>query len=707
MRHRLPRFRSLLLATCPLLLPAVPVAAQEAQTEDDTASDGGVGDIIVTAQRREQNLQDVPIAVTTVSANQLSAQGVAELKDITATVPNLVLAAGSSSPSAVRAFMRGAGSNDSLTATTEQAVGFYIDDIYQARGGGLNLELPDIERIEILRGPQGTLYGRNTMVGALKVVTYRPGSTVRIEADATYGSYDYWRVRGLLAGPISDSFSASLSGLWTKRDGRTFNRALGIHVNNREASNIRATLRYHGDPEWDIILRAGHMRDSGDGMTATPLAPGTKMEPLYGSMFETSALQRAFSRYRETNANIDATWKPDGFNLQYIGSLIWIDNDVSADLTGGQRPDLGMMDDTLDNKQMSHELKFQPDGLFNDHVDLLMGAYAFHEKSNGRIGSGLPTSYTRLDRASTTSYALFGQATVNFTERFSATLGGRWTHDRKILQAVLANGAIVDARKSFSEVTPKIDVQFKVSKDIMVYASYSSGFKGGGFNGRALNALAMSTPFEAEKVQAWEAGVKSELFDRKLRLNIAYFYNNFKDLQLTNFVGAGNATLISNAGGAVVQGVEAEATAAITSNFRLIGTLSTMADHYKNLEPSSQPVRLNSTDVPSTPALSWSAGFNWDKYFDGFGKIAVGSTVAYRADYQLGVSPVPRLRVPSVYLVNANIEWESEDERWGLILAATNLANEHYQETAIQIGTAAAVVPAKPREWKLTLRHKF
>lgn len=705
MRSELLSLKYALLATSAALIPLSPAAAQSSPGE--FRAPHGIDEIIVTAQRREQNQQDVPIAITTFGSGQLSSQGVAELKDISATVPNLILAAGSSSPSAVRAFMRGAGSNDSLTATTEQAVGFYIDDIYQARGGGLNLELPDIERIEVLRGPQGTLYGRNTMVGALKVITYRPNGQQRLEGDITFGSYDYVRVRGLGSLPLGENWAASISGLWTKRDGRTFNRALNRHVNDREAVNIRSTLRYHGNPDWDVIIRAAHMIDRGDGMTATPLAVGDRMKPLYGSLFETSATDTASSKYRETNANLDATWKAGGFNLQYIGSLIWIDNKVRADLTGGQRPDLGQVNDTLNNRQMSHELKLAPDSLLGDKLDLLVGAYAFSEKSDGLIGAGLPTQYTKLERASTTSYAVFGQATLHISDSLSTTVGGRWTHDKKLLDLTLPNGTVVNASKSFAEFTPKIDLQFKPSAEVMAYASYSSGFKGGGFNGRAANATAISTAFEAEKVKAWEAGLKSQLFDNRLRFNIAYFYNVFKDLQLTNFVGTGNATLISNAGGAVVQGVEAEATASLTDHLEFTGTLATMSDRYKNLAPSSQPIRLNSTDVPSTPALAWSAGLTWDKEFSNFGKITVGSSIAYRADYQLGVSPVPRLRVPSVYLVSANIGWESNDGRWGVMLAGTNLANEQYQETAIQIGAVAAVVPAKPREWKITLRHKM
>ena len=701
MRSRLSRRRTALLAMCAAVLPAMPEIAQAASAEQD------INEIIVTAQRREQNLQDVPVAVTAFGAAQLGKMGVTELKDITATVPNLVMAAGSSSPSAVRAFMRGAGSNDSLTVTTEQAVGFYIDDIYQARGGGLNLELADIERIEVLRGPQGTLYGRNTMVGALKVVTFRPNGDYRLDGDVSIGSLDYRRVRAIASAPLNDDLAASISGLWTKRDGRTFNRALGIHVNEREASNVRGTLRYHGNPDWDVILRVGHIRDSGDGMTATPLAAGNKMIPLYGSLFETSARERAFSRYNETNTSLDATWKPEGFSLQYIGSLIWIDNDVRADLTGGQRPDLGNIDDRLNNRQSSHELKFQPDSLLDGKLDLLLGVYGFHEKSDAVMLAGTLPLVTVIDRAATSSYALFGQATVNLTERLSATVGGRWTRDRKHLVATLPNAATVNAKKTFKQFTPKFDVQFEANDNVMLYASYSRGFKGGGFNGRAGNAASMSTPFEAEQVSAWEAGVKSELFDRRLRLNMAYFYNNFKDLQLTSFIGNSNATLISNAGGAVVQGLEAEATAQLGSGFSLQGSLATMADHYKNLAPNSQPIRLNSTDVPSTPSLSWSAGIEWQRQIDGFGQISLGSNIAYRADYQLGVSPISRLRVPDVYLVNASIDWESLDGHWGLSLAGTNLANEHYQETAIQIGTVASVVPAKPREWRLTLRYKM
>lgn len=205
----------------------------------------------------------------------------------------------------------------------------------------------------------------------------------------------------------------------------------------------------------------------------------------------------------------------------------------------------------------------------------------------------------------------------------------------------------------------------------------------------------------------YEIGLKSELLDERLRVNAAYFYNDFTDLQLTSFVGNTTATFIGNAGGAEVQGIEIEATAKLGAGFNAFATLATMSDEYTKLDPNSQPSRLNSTDVPSTPAIAWTLGLDWFRSVGGRGSFSAGADVSHRAPYQLGVSPVARLRVPAVDLVNAYIGWDSEDGRWQVRLNGTNLGDERYHETGIQLGTVAAVVPAKPREWRLTARVAF
>ena len=680
------------------------LGATAARASDDPET---LDTVTVTAQRFSQNLQEVPIAVTAIGAEQLELLGVAELKDVTTRVPNLVLASSSSTPSSVRAFMRGGGNNDSITATTEQAVGFYVDDVYQARGAGLNLELGNIERIEVLRGPQGTLYGRNTMVGAIKVVTRRPRGDHRLEADATIGSYDYRRVRASGEMPLSDSWAVSTTALWSERDGRTYNLALGRDVNERRSTAARFTLANYDNSAYDLALRFGYLRDDGDGTTASALAPGSTPIAKYGDLLVASSAERAYNDYLEWNASVDWTLHRDGFDIQYIGSYIDLSNDFMTDLSGGENPAAGRVEDVLDNRQISHELKYLARGIADGRLDLIGGLYWFDEKTDAVMLSGTARARTVLRDVSTTSKAVFGQATWHITEALSAAVGARWSEDDKTLKVTLPNGSLVDVDKAFSSFTPRGELQYRFSKDVSAYLSVARGFKAGGFNGRAGTVASVSTPFDPEKVLTYELGLNSELLGERLRVNAAYYYNDFTDLQLTSFVGNTTATFIGNAGGAEVQGIEVEATAKLGYGFNAFATIATMSDRYTKLDPNSQPARLNSNDVPSTPSIAWTLGLDWIRSAGARGSFSAGADVSHRAGYQLGVSPVPRLRVPSVDLVNAYIGWDSEDGRWQVRLHGTNLGDERYHETGIQLGTVAAVVPAKPREWRLSARVTF
>lgn len=705
---------------------------------DSTAQQPALEEIVVTAQRRAQNLQQAPVAVTAFTASELERAQVNAMIDLSSRAPNLFISNASASPATVRTFLRGAGQNDNTIPTAEQSVAFYVDDIYQARGNALNTEFFDIERIEVLRGPQGTLYGRNTAVGAIKVVTAVPDGETTGKFDVSYGRYKEFKTRGTFMFPVvEDKLAASVSGIYMDRGGDRFNTVLNRKVNERKYAGVRGVFHYTPSDDLDIVFRAFWTRDKNQH-NSVAAASNLDGQPISGSLFRVTVPFLPFGRTQQNGFNGKLTYDlADGWSMEYIGSYLSLTDDSFADVSGGQRLATGAFRSNfnilteLDNDQMSHELKFSGD-LADGKFKSVFGAYYFRETTQGYLDSKiipqaippLPLPFvvrneTNLDLA-TDSYALFGQGTFYVTEELGVTLGGRYSTDKKdAIGAFTASQTLpvpgvapttrVTTDKKFKEFTPKFGIEYQANDDVFVFANAAKGFKGGGFNGRGNTATIFQATFNEETVWTYEGGIKSEFMDNRLRLNATYFLNEFSDLQLQAFVGAAGAVATSNAGKARVHGLELEATYAATDELTLRASVATMSDKYTRVDPTSDVATNRATELPTTPAFEGTIGFDWDIPAPGMdGEIGVGGSYTHRASFYPGTVQTFLTEVKAQDLVDARVSWTHEDGQWSVTASGRNLLDRYYTFTTLFVaGIVNARYPAERRSWHLTAKYNY
>ena len=723
---------SILAASTALSAPAL---AQDAPTQAAAQAqlDGGkLGEIVVTARRRSENLQDTPVSVTALNENLLRQRQIERTIDIAQSVPGLYINNISASPSSLVVFLRGAGEQTGGLATAESPVGIYLDDVYLARLANGNLDLADVERIEVLRGPQGTLYGRNTMTGALKIVTRRPGDTLWVRAEAGYGRFDQTRFKAAVSGPVGNGVGGLVSGYYSDRDGWFDNLGVDPKRGDRRTYGGRVSFATTNSGPVQAQVAAFYSKDRNDGVTPVPTNPFPPYQSLTGEFSTTRSPVEAYGRNRQWgvtgNVSIELAEKTSLKAITgYIDSRDAWGLDFSGGFNNGANIVAGFFRQSATKQhQFSQELQLQGKAMGN-RLDYIVGAYFFTESAdqllNDSFGTGvfgpfpvalLPTSF----RVKTKSYAGFGQLDYKLTEQLSVTGGIRYTFENKDFQGTIQNGfgfppvlsSLIRTSLDEKKWTPKVGVNFKLDREVLLYASITNGFKAGGFNGLAVaNPAILGAPYGAESVWAYEAGLKSELLDRRLRLNVAYFYNDLKDIQ-QNVVVGGGSTRTENAARATLQGVEAEVSAVPLEGLTLFGSISLNWDKYKSLSANSTVLAAGATRLPLVSKLQSQLGASYRVPL-----AAIGGAILLNADWShrssrfadalnSGISfigPVDR--------VNASIGYETEGGRWSASLSARNLLNDkdYYSGLALIPGLIAGRFAEEPLTWMATIRFRL
>ncbi|MCB2059201.1 MAG: TonB-dependent receptor [Novosphingobium sp.] len=595
--HRFARLHvAALSASAALGAISTPVFAQagDAMMEDD-------GDaIVVVARKREERIIDVPIAVTAMSQDQLEDMGANDLSGIQGAVPNVNIVQGRGSASSANFFIRGIGQPDALQ-TFDPAVGIYIDGVYMSRIQGALLNLYDVERVEVLRGPQGTLYGKNTIGGAVNVVSRKPDlGTIRGEASFTYGRFDEMTAKGYLSVPVvADKVALSVAGLWDQRDGIVTDPLTGKKYNDRDNLSGRAILRAQASDRIEVILSADYTRQRNAltlGYATTDLigfdynATFTGLTPFVIAPAQTYGHYdyQASTSFTDGEGQKLDHWGVSGtinIELNDVLSLTSItayrkltpDLFIDIDATTAQVGDVFV---GIRQHQFSQELQLKLD---MDRLNGVFGLYYLDEQIRSHqeayandylryVGTPLDFIRTIDDDQSTKSYAAFGQLTYEFTDQLSVTAGLRYTREKKryhrntdaLLSSPLfpavqipsgftfpddlpAPFNTVDSR-TFEAWTPSLTLSYKPTPDTQIYASASRGFKSGGFNGR-VNGLADVTLeqdgetiivpyFKPETVWTYEVGAKGSFLNGAVLLSAAAFYSDYKDFQAR--VGGGN-----------------------------------------------------------------------------------------------------------------------------------------------------------------------
>lgn len=619
--------RLLLVATTALSagLIAAPAYAQSAEepAPEGQAANEGVGDIVVTAQRRSERLQDVPIAISAFSADQLRSQGVSNTLELGRFVPNLVSMNNTGVGSANAFYLRGLGNTETIP-TFDPPVGTYVDEIYLSRQNANNINLFDVERVEVLRGPQGTLFGRNTTGGAVNVILKQPGKEFGGFAEIGYGRYDKKVARGSVDIPLADTLSIKVSGYWQDDDGYTKNVTTGQRINDDDGWGARLGIRGELSPSvrWNgsyahIVangenilnfdcnpanpadckgrfattgLRSG--KSSPDSPFATLPISGRKKNFLMGNYTSTDLVT--------SNLEIDVS---DQMTLNLITGLVSQDQQYALDFFDGRsgpslsnpippvmgftRGGFSILNDGQ-HEQLSQEIKING-SVGNGLVDYVAGAFYLVEENRTDFADTFSLSQAttlvladRILRNKTRTLAGFAQVDVNVTEQLKLTAGIRYTDETKTLgvrdnrascndgtleatcldtvNLVGPSGLRVPSKQKAKLWTPRFAINFKATDDILLFASATRGFKSGGWNARATAANAF-LPFGPEKVWSYEAGLKSDWFDNRVRANVTFFHTAVSDLQTPSALvnPNGSATFITrNFADLSNKGIEAE-----------------------------------------------------------------------------------------------------------------------------------------------------
>jgi len=723
-----------------LAASATPAFAQEDSVSVTPAAEvpQDEAEIFVTARRREESLQNVPIAVTAFSGEALERQGATDITDRNDTTPNVTLENSRGTNTTLTAFIRGVGQQDPV-AGFEAGVGLYLDDVFLNRPQAAVLDIYDVERIEVLRGPQGTLYGRNTIGGAIKYVTRRLSADPTFRVRANLGTDE--QVDLIVSGstPISDQVRIGASAARLSRGGFGENLNNGLDNYNRDIWAARGTVEL--EPASNLFLRfsGDYSNDNSDPRNGHRLIPGLLSgAPVLNDVYDTRAgLNSPRQDVEAYGGAFRAELRLGDVTLRNIMAYRQDISRAPIDFDSLPAADVDVPA-IYRNKQFSNEFQliFQA-----GPIGGVMGAYYLDANASNVFDVvlattnpiGLPglTASTFGD-VDTETWAVFGDFTYDIASRVQLSVGGRYTHDSRRATVIRANylngpspalggngvqlGALTSnfiGEATFTEFTPRASISFRPDDNNTLYASWSRGFKGGGFDPRGLSTAApdlngngVREPneiydyflFDPERVTSYEIGYKANLFDRRLRLAIAGFYADYTDVQVPGSVGAviNNVPtfvgVTTNAGAATFKGVEVEVAATLLRadngsrlNFSgTLGYLDAQYDEFITNIPGQGPVDVAEfRRIQNTPKWTLSGTLDFTTPVMG-GDLSMSTTLSYRSKTFQFETPSPYLDQPGYALWDAHLVWTSPDNRYTIGLHAKNILDEQYITSGYQ-----------------------
>ncbi|MCH2496310.1 MAG: TonB-dependent receptor [Erythrobacter sp.] len=714
-------------------------APASAQTADAHQAAPVVDDdnvIVVTARRREESIQDVPLSITAISGEALAKNGTLEITEIAQEVPNLTLEVSRGTNTTLTAFIRGVGQQDPV-AGFEAGVGLYVDDIYLNRPQGAVLDIYDVERIEVLRGPQGTLYGRNTIGGAIKYVTAALPDETEIKVRGTYGSYNQADLIVTASTPVSDSLKVGVSGARLSRGGFGDNLVQeGVENYNKDVWGARGTIEFDNGPLF-IRVSGDYVKDNSDPRQGHRLLPGAfSGAPVLDDVYDTRAGLDVVDQEVEAygggltiayELNDTMTVKSiTGYRKDHSTTPIDFDSLPQADLD---------VPAIYRNKQFSQELQFLYEG---DRLSGVLGAYYLDASAftafdvalftTGALPAvGLPgLNAQTLGDVDTKTWSIFGDFTYDLTDQFSLSVGGRYTWDKRtsrILRTTFVGGysdlfpptdavpiavtSDFNGSATFKEFTPRASLSFKPNANHTFYATYSKGFKGGGFDPRGQTSQAPDLDgdgdidyadqyeflsFAPETVDSYEIGWKASLLDDSLFISLAAFKGDYTDVQIPGSVGVDSngdgisdsfVGITSNAGDADVNGVEFEGRAVVGRNFAGPGSrltfnwaLGVLDAKYNTFIDALGNDVADQRVFQNTPDVTVNTGFDLGIPVAS-GIVDFLGSVSLRSDASQFELPGP-LDQDGYALVDASIVYTDDSDRWSIGIHGKNLFDQRY-----------------------------
>ncbi|MEO1245741.1 MAG: TonB-dependent receptor [Pseudomonadota bacterium] len=745
--------------------------APAAHAQGSLNEGGALEEIIVTAERRSANLQDIPVAMTSYSGDDLEALQANDIGDLQALVPNLSVHVGDANNAVV--YIRGVGQIDSI-AFFEPGVGIYLDDIYLGRAQGAFLDVVDVERIEVLRGPQGSLYGRNTVGGAIKYVSAQPTDEFSGNVSAMFGNFGRANLKATLSGPIGgDSLTGRITAAQLSRDGYADNAFDGNDDGDQNTFFARGALDWQAAETVSVQLSADFTDSDPDRsrtpskvtpisvLTVDPFTFGlsTTVFPADADPFEVNA---DFNRVEQTETQgigLNATWDvTDALTLKSISSYRELDYGTEIDLDGTPVNAFGIFYFN-DQTQVSQEFQVTYSG---DRASLVGGVYYFNEDGDtfdGGVFNNLLIGLSGVAEFSTDSTAVFGQLDYEFSDRLTGIFGLRYTDEEKdyartvedidltALAGIMfdpVTGAVsysnpellnpssadlpvgvgvgvqrppVDPESAtFDNFSFKAGLKYRLGDDMQLFGTVSEGFKSGGFNGRAADA--QSRPYDEETLLSYELGIKSEWLGNRLRLNGSLFLTEYEDLQVSSFEaapgGGGILPIFTNAGEASIAGLELELMAVLSDRTRLMANLGYLDAEYDEFL-TADPVTNELVDVSDQRELVNAP--EWDAFVGlshaiplSAGTLTFAADVGYRSKTYLEVNSSENLAQDGYAVSNASITFESADSRWRVMLGGKNLGDKEYRTHAFDLSAFPGVELGyynAPRTYSLAGTYQF
>ncbi|MCC5870443.1 MAG: TonB-dependent receptor [Gammaproteobacteria bacterium] len=707
--------------------------AQAQQTGQPAAQQRGVlEEITVTAQRREQSVQDIPLAVSAFSEADMSRLQITQTLDLVRLIPNMVGHNNTGPGNSNAYFLRGLGNTESI-ATFDPPVGTYVDDVYISRQSANNYALFDVERIEVLRGPQGTLFGRNTTGGAVNVITKKPGEELSGMVEGSWGSFNHGMLRGSIDIPFSEQVLTKFSGFYQEHDGFVTSTATGEKINPMENYGVRGAVRFLPSDllTWDLsgewvyldglnpIRSLTDSRTNASGLSRSKQG-GTLLEQLRnggGQRSETESLMFI------SNAQLDF----DAVSLQFITGYRDENWKYIIDFINSGVPGVAgfAIANEQDTEQFTQEIKAV--GTFaDDRIRYTSGVFYIREKNTTDFQDVAGTNLL-LDRVmdnSMRSIAGYLQLDFSVGDDWTFSAGGRYTRENKDIAYVSRNdrGGLfnistqelidggVPVEQSFTRFTPRFALEYQETDNRLWFISATNGFKSGGWNARgaAPHVAGSYLPFGPEKVWSYEAGLRSEWLDSSLRANVTVFWAEVEDLQLIsgipNPAGAGVLFLTQNTGEGRYRGVESEFRWLPTDNLSLFASVGLMEAEYTSIVPQPGQTITTDTKPVRSPDVTGNIGAVYAIPAPTLGgEFTIGGDATYIGTHWTSAANTPPASYVSPrFIYQAQLGYTSNDGAWSAALACKNCGDKQYV-TSWFLGPYFN----NPRTWDVRLAYRF
>lgn len=741
-----------LLSSCSMFGWAAPTFAQATPAESESANSSvaaedaasGGTDIVVTAQRRSERLQDVPVSVSAMGGEALKSLGVSKPQDVFRQMPSITFQAPAGAAGFPIYVVRGVAMLD-LSYTSESSVATYRDDVYQGNNALGATPVFDLERVEVLRGPQGTLWGRNATGGLINFISAQPTRQFAASTTMQYGNFDDVVLEGFVSGPLSDKVRARLAGRFNSNNGYQTDTTNSLRLGATDhAIDVRGILAFEPTDDLSITVSA-HFTDASGRNDAGAFKglrqPGNPAlsctleqvlanqcvnsrgyrNPTFTRGLAYSGEDLSFSR-NGWGANGRLEWDLGGLTLTSITAYETIRKFEGFD---ADRAPIGQSSGRfwqvfdIDHEQISQELRLSGE---SDSLKWQVGGFYYHDKRFYTSSLPFIPAGNWADQ-SITSYSVFAQGTYAVTDAFNVTAGARYTKDNKniLLAGVSAGGVpgtragtqtfLLDSKTAPDAVTWRLGADYHVTPDVMLFATASTGYKVGGFNATGQFSAATAGPVDPEKITAYELGIKSAWFDRRLTANLTIYHTIWDRIQAaatvpipgTNTIGV----VYTNIGKAKIRGLEAEIA------FRPIDELSLNAGlslNHNRVSASGVVIGGRPIDgniLANTPKAALFGAVSWEPRLANDSRLIFGVNASYQGRKNFRPDNSPYTYQPAYTLVDGRIGWADAQDRYRIEIFAKNLFNQEYFESGAPFGDEAIYAWGMPRTYGLRLTSKF